>query len=351
VSQVELGSLAQQNGIQQHDLLEKLDTYPQAVSLTIQRGGKEYRATILRANVNRLGMGLVPHSAIAPLKIVFGAGGSHIIHSYNGNSVRRILMDLADSVAVAANRIGPGHWMIIQIVPISESYLSKYNGDGDNSIFKKARVNISQGSNQVPVVMSEAQRARQQGLALTPVTIDISLGGSVFSNSFNNGFKSSLLDYKMGDSSLTCYFNNANYVGDANHENFERPLVGGPLAEVATSALRPTLIQFEVGGSGETGDLPCFDQKGAFVKSNSGVFVRVQTVPITKPPESSRPVLLLIDQGGSRFVDSFNQNGSLTILVNQFLDRLTSKTKPEVLLGIVEIQFAINGNCENSFND
>ena len=253
-------------------------------------------------------------------------------------------MKYADMVATAANNLPPGGPARINFEHRAEECDNKYDGASATSFLDGCRANVQQQPAATDPYTAElaAAAAKSNQFALAPVTIRIGMGGSHFARSFNNGAGSSILDYAQP--------------GAAN-VNLIQPRAGGPIVDRPAYPLRPTVISFTIGGSHQIAGQPCFDRVGVFNTNlhqagGGGVEGAIQSVPSVAITGPSRPVIISFDMGGSHFDNSWNQDGSATVLANEFLDRLTREIPPSVLASIKSIHFGMGGsNFSNSFDD
>ncbi len=214
---------------------------------------------------------------------------------------------------------------------------------------------------------AESDVARNAGLR--PLRIYISAGGGRFLNSFNGSHAKQAMLMELADSvaeaakqispgqrskvnfsvsaqEYSSQYNGANstmFVKDALPRVQKRT---DPTLSLWTErashglTLSPAKLRIGLGGS---------RRDGASVLG----FVFESDCHRTSSDNSlNREVFVALNMGGSKFVNSWNNNPDAIVLVNQFLDRLTKKIRPEVLVGIDQINWGMGGSWfENSFND
>ncbi|MBX9688371.1 MAG: hypothetical protein K2X27_16805 [Candidatus Obscuribacterales bacterium] len=267
-----------------------------------------------------------------PLKIEISAGGGKFIKSFNSPTIKHdLLIELANTMAAAINayNLAPGmNGTTVSILKKAGQYNGIWNGSAAG-FFKDAEIRVNSGSSS-PIKDRIDKILDQKGLKLSPVKINITIGGSRLNHAFNNGSRG--------------FFAYANFTDPAA---LSKEIRGGPLAETTHAPLRPTVLSLTIGGSKGS---YCFDIKRRNVNPVGGGTLRA--IPSTGTLEGfSRPVEVYFEIGGSEFDHSFNKNGSMTILTNEFLDQLVSRIKPSTLAGISELHFAWGGssfyNCGN----
>ncbi len=361
VSEVTLGSRAFYGGIAKNDLVTGVQKTDMVTSITINRAGKVYSArlslttpfnlaenkTILpaAAEQKKRGRQLGTTGDGHFLQIRIGSGGTSYINSFNGRPIiHKMLMELADLFAAAANNVQlPAGAIPAGIFidhdgdkPITDAYndeasIKNYFADFRYSLtywrkndgFKTlylACPDINQS--QAPVVA-------EHKITLAPLKLIIDLGGGSFSNAFNNGTGLCIIKISGFTNPISANI-----------------LPGAGLAEQATTQLRPTLLQFSIGGSRGTN---CFNEAEPHLGAGGGG--NIQAVPTRQILEASRPVTVELGWGGSHCENSFNNSGSVTVLVNEFLDRLTARMDPSILAEINDLDFETDPRfTTNSFN-
>jgi hypothetical protein len=410
---VEPGTPAYQKGLVAGDKILKLDVTKTGIILTIERGSTMYAAELnndqLTAGVRRkMLMGGARRPGLAgnaqqqqlqgdiwqrtlsrPLVINIDSGGGQFTNSFNGSSVRSLLMALADKFAQSLNSAnlpaGATGIRVFIVKPHTPDTNIGNNGDTVAAFFSDVEVDKVGGSFSDPEKAKIDPTIDKKGLTLAPLDLITEVGGSHVIDSFNNGTALSIMDF----TELSAYQSPA----------YATLKAGGALAEQPTVVLRPTIHEFSLPGSFMASsfdkDISGMDasrqadrqQLENYLEANprsslgqspvndgerntrrmqsqarrelerSGTRIqgehtcRLRVVPDRKIPGLTRPVVFKFGLGGSRFTKSFNHAGSITIMANAFLDRLSRQVKPSVLAGVDMLHFSHGGSyIENSFN-
>jgi hypothetical protein len=400
ITVVEPGTPAYQRGLMAGDRILNLKASDDGITLTIERATKIYSAqltndllqssaqqNLLKGKARREGLrGRVANRMLEgdiwkrtlskPLVISIASGGGEFTNSFNGKGeVHDLLMQLADEFAAAINgaKFPPGACGICVHITKPHSPDVNLGDNGDpHAFYADCTPGMVRGFVDPEKVKIDPIIDRKK-LTLTPLDLRTDMGGSHVIDSFNNGVAISILDY-------------------TELSEYQNPMLatlkaGGPLVEQPTRALRPTVQSFSLPGSfmahsfdknlsdndqGSSADRMGLEQflvnnpkysrnreaKLAYreleaqgVRTRGEHTARLVVVPDRKIPGLCRPVMVRFSLGGSRLVNSFNRAGSVTILANEFLDRLTSEIKPSVLAGLDLLSFGHGGSAiENSFD-
>lgn len=109
-------------------------------------------------------------------------------------------------------------------------------------------------------------------------------------------------------------------------------------------SLRPTNIRFSL--SGPISD--SFNAPGTTKQNYAGTLI---AVPAGNPMDLGRPVRVSVDERGGATTNSFNNSGSLTVLVNEFLNRRIVHMHPLALRQLNRLEFSFRArNITNCFN-
>ncbi len=400
ITVVESGTPAYRRGLTPGDRILSLQAAKDGLTLTIEREGKVYTAELttnllpaatqqdfLRGGARRNALrGRLKDTDLAgdiwkrtlsrPLIISIASGGGEFTNSFNGNgTVHDLLMQLADEFARAINsaKLPAGACGICVHIAKPHSPDLNVGDNGDpraffaDCTFGTVRGFVDPEKIKIDPIIDSKK------LTLAPLDLRTDMGGSHCLDSFNNGVGVSILDY----TEISAYQN----------PMFATLKAGGPFAEQPRTALRPTVQAFSLPGtfmahsfdknvSGDDqntepnrrelenylADNPKTSRKrearlayreleSAGTRTRGEHTARLQVVPNRRIAGLTRPVMVRFSLGGSRIVNSFNHAGSITILANEFLDRLTSQVKPSVLAGLDLLSFGHGGSTiENSFD-
>jgi hypothetical protein len=347
-----------------------------------------------------------------PLRVTIELGGSYVQNSFNGAGVKRLLIDrFADVAARMINSYKFPSGAVRGTVVIDKQPFN--SGLHINKAFNGAACAsfLQQASAQVQHVQTDANKAAcdvlldKQRLTLTPIVAELH-GVASMEDSCNNGSAmpaSELLTYNQpfgqepidwgvhaGRSmeavpnprptqlqfSLTGVMSGTCMDTELPRINWNRPDLdfqhldrGAALSDLyhreypqgfdsRYHPADPQVEMYKVHRHELIGALRSEERvrMGQFQDSRiNGIrtaMVRVQTVPAHSTAGLTRPVIVRITMGGSHIYKSFNGNGSLTQLVNEFVDRLNKQIKPSRLLAVDHIIFRMQGaTFQNSFND